>query len=87
MSHSLSKGDGSSNDPFREGPWAEKFPPILTVKQAAELAQVPVNTIYTWSSQGLMKKCSVRAGKHLRIFRDKFYQSLSDGDFNVGKTQ
>ena len=87
MSHSLSKGDGSFNDPFREGPWAEKFPPILTVQQAAELAQVPVQTLYSWSSQGRMKSCSARAGKHLRIDRDKFLKCLFDGDFNVGKAR
>jgi len=67
---------------FADPLWSTKFPPILSVDQSAELAQVPKETIYTWSSQGRMKGCSTRAGKYLRIFRNKFLQSLLDGDFH-----
>jgi excisionase family DNA binding protein len=67
-----------------EGDEFADYPPILTVQQAAELAQIPVDTLYAWSSQGRMKNCSARAGKHLRIDRDKFVKSLFEGGFNVG---
>lgn len=56
---------------FADPAWAGKFPPILSVPQAAELLQVPVGTIYAWSSQGLLKGCGRRVGKHLRFFRDR----------------
>jgi excisionase family DNA binding protein len=65
---------------FSDPAWAEKFPPILTVDQAAELAVVPKQTIYAWSSQDRLKCCSVHVGKHVRILRDKFIDLL----FNIG---
>ena len=58
----------------------KQFPPILTVDQAADLMQVPKATIYDWSSRGLLKNCSRRVGKHLRILRDRFVkQSFEHG--------
>jgi hypothetical protein len=36
---------------------ANRFPPILSPDQAAELLQVPKNTIYDWSSRGLLDGC------------------------------
>ena len=65
---------------FSDPSWAAAFPPILTVDQAAALAQVPKQTIYSWSSQGLLVGCSQRIGKHLRILRNKFILKL----FNEG---
>lgn len=59
---------------FAAGDWATKFPPILTVGQAAELLQVPKKTVYDWNSRGLLKSCSKRVGKHLRILRDQFIE-------------
>ena len=59
---------------------AAKFPHILTVDEAAELARVPKQTIYAWSSQGLLKGCSRKVGKHLRVLRDKFILKI----FNEG---
>jgi excisionase family DNA binding protein len=50
------------------------FPPVLSVPQAARLMQVPVGTIYDWSSRGLLRHCSQKVGKHLRILRDRFVQ-------------
>jgi hypothetical protein len=65
---------------FEHHVWAEKFPPVLSVAQAAELAQVPIGTLYTWSSQGRLQSCAARAGKHLRIWRDGFIETI----FNQG---
>lgn len=65
---------------FADGSWSERFPPVLTVEQAAELAGVPRATIYAWSSQGQLQDCARRVGKHLRIFRDRFLKRL----FNEG---
>ena len=65
---------------FADPAEAAKFPPLLTVDEAAQLVQVPKQTVYAWSSQGLLKGCSRKAGKHLRILRDKFILKI----FNEG---
>lgn len=67
---------------FADPAWAAKIPPIVTVDQAAQLAQVPKGALYLWSSQGRLRCCSFRAGKHLRILRDKFIQHISSEKFN-----
>ena len=61
---------------FSDPVWATKFPPLLTAAEAAELARVPKQTVYAWSSQGLLNGCSKKVGKHLRIVRDKFIQRI-----------
>lgn len=64
---------------FAASPWEAKFPPLLTVDQAAALLQVPKQTVYAWSSQGRLDGCKTRAGKHLRFLRDRLVQTLSEG--------
>jgi hypothetical protein len=65
---------------FAQPEWAARFPPVLSVSQAADLLQVPVNTIYDWSSRGLLKGCSRRVGKYLRILRDKLlFKTFNEG--------
>jgi excisionase family DNA binding protein len=61
---------------FSDSAWANRFPPILTVEQAAELLQVPKGTIYDWSSRGLLMGCARRMGKHLRFMRDRLILKL-----------
>lgn len=68
---------------FVDGDWALRFPPVLTVDQAAELLQVPKRTLYDWSSRGLLKGCSKRVGRHLRILRDRLLLTT----FNRGITE
>jgi hypothetical protein len=65
---------------FAEPGWAVKYPPILSVHQAAQLLQVSPHTIYAWSSQGFLKGCGRRIGKHLRFFRDRLVSKV----FNEG---
>jgi hypothetical protein len=65
---------------FASGPWADRFPPILTADQAAELLQVPKATIYAWSSRKLLRGCGRRVGKRLLFFRDRLIvQALNKG--------
>ena len=59
---------------------AEGWPPLLTVKQAAELAGVPVGTIYDWSSAGRLENCARKRGKRLLIVRDRFIKEIFDGN-------
>ena len=69
---------------FEDSCWEEKYPPILTVDQAAELASVPKKTIYEWSSRGLLDELANRFGRRLRINRNRFIQLLmnNQGDHN-----
>lgn len=74
--------DAELHSAFSHPTWAEKYPPVLTVDQAAELAGVPKATIYAWSSQDHLRDCATKVGKRLRIFRDRFVKFL----FTEGKT-
>ena len=65
---------------FSDTEWARKFPPVLTVTQAAELAQVPVATIYDWKSRGRLAGCARRVGRHVRVHRDRFLAFIFGGD-------
>jgi excisionase family DNA binding protein len=65
---------------FESPIWAEKFPPILSVDQAAQLLQVPKGTIYDWSSRGRLENCSFPAGRYLRFWRDRLVLQLFNGD-------
>ena len=69
-------GDDETAKMFAGSDWERKFPPILTVAQAAELAQVPVGTIYDWSSRRELNNCAARRGKRLRILRNRFVKFL-----------
>lgn len=74
--NSLDLSNQEVKDAFEDSIWAEKFPPILTVELAADLAGVPQKTVYEWSSRGLLRGCANRFGKRLRIHRDRFVQML-----------
>jgi excisionase family DNA binding protein len=80
VSTSLKLTDKEIAAAFSDSRWADRFPPILNVDQAAELVDVPKNTIYTWSSQGLLRGCSRKVGRHLRFFRDRLVKKI----FNEG---
>jgi len=65
---------------FSDPNWIKRFPPVLSVDQAAELIIVPKSTLYDWSSRGLLDGCARRVGKHLRFFRDRLLTKI----FNEG---
>ena len=62
-------------DPF----WAERYPPVLTFDQVAELLRVPKQTVYDWSSRGKLDGCKLFVGKHRRCLRDRLIQIASNG--------
>jgi excisionase family DNA binding protein len=62
--------------------WGQRFPSVLTLEQAAELLQVPVNTLYQWRSQERLRTCSRKIGKHVRFYRDRLITTV----FNEGLT-
>ena len=59
---------------FSEPLVAGSFPPVLTIKQAAELLSVPVGTLRDWRSRGQLTGCGRRVGKHVRFFRDRLVE-------------
>jgi len=65
---------------FAPSQWAERFLPVLTVDQVAELLSVPKATVYDWSSRDLLEGCCAKVGKHLRFVRDRLIQKV----FNEG---
>lgn len=65
---------------FAEPIAAGRFPPVLSIQQAADLLQVPVDTIYQWRSRGLLGTCCRKIGKHLRFYRDRLIKHV----FNEG---
>jgi len=66
--------------PFADSATAERFPPVMTLDQAAELLQVPKQTVYAWRSQGLLCECSRKLGRHVRFYRDRLIKHV----FNHG---
>lgn len=62
------------------GEWAARFPPTLSVDQAADLLHVPRKTIYDWSHRRLLEGCGRKVGKRLVIFRDRLIKRV----FNEG---
>lgn len=65
---------------FSDPVWVERYPPVLSLEQAAELVQVPLGTLRDWRSRGLLRSCSRRVGKYVRIYRDRFVKQI----FNAG---
>jgi hypothetical protein len=61
---------------FDDPDWKTKFPPLINVDQAAELAAVKKNTIYDWSSQKLLDDCKTKNRRPLLFHRDRFVQIL-----------
>lgn len=61
--------------------YAGKFPALITLPQAAEIAQVPLATIYAWSggSEGLLDGFKIRPGRHVLLGRDAFVRYLLAG--------
>lgn len=64
-------------------PWCARFPPVLTIDQAAELLQVPVPTIRKWHFCGMLKHCTSMRGKEIRLYRDRVIRWFFDSKGNV----
>ena len=73
---SLRLGRAELSAMFADDQWSRVYPPVLTADVAARLANVPIGTIYDWSSRGLLDDCARKKGKRLRILRDRFVQFL-----------
>ncbi len=45
------------------------YPPLITTKQAAEILQRPIATLYDWSSRGYLDEIKVKTGREVRLDR------------------
>jgi hypothetical protein len=61
---------------FSDPQWAQKFPPLLNIEEAAELLKTPVGTLRDWRSRGLLSNCSRRVGKRVKFFRDRLVREV-----------
>lgn len=80
MDGNLKLTDKEVASSFADPARAERFPPVLSIDQAADLLQIPKQTIYQWRSRGLLGNCSRRVGKHVRFCRDRLLKRV----FNEG---
>lgn len=58
----------------------DRYPPLLTYAQAAELAQVSVSTLKGWLSQGRYAN-TVKRGNPGRVLRDEFVREFMKDNF------
>ncbi|HVX15574.1 MAG TPA: helix-turn-helix domain-containing protein [Pirellulales bacterium] len=72
----LNLTDKEISQSFADPAWSAKFPPVMSVEQAAELLQIPVATIYGWRSRGLLEGSCRKVGKHLRFLRDRLLKQI-----------
>ena len=77
---SLKLTDREITSSFADPLCAQRFPPVLTIEQAADLLQIPPQTVYQWRSRGLLGSCCRKIGKHLRFYRDRLIKKV----FNEG---
>jgi excisionase family DNA binding protein len=61
------------------GPSGDRFGPILSPAQFAELVGLSVKTIYEWVSCGRLDGAVRKRGKHVLIWRDRALQILLSG--------
>ncbi len=63
-----------------DNPDGNKWSPVLTTDEAAELLRVSKSTLYEWNRRGRLKGCSRKRGKHLRFLRDRLIQTFFYGE-------
>lgn len=68
---------------FSDPETAAKFPPVLTMEQAAELLRVPLGTLRDWRSRQLLPGCARKLGREVRFTRDRLIKHV----FNNGLGQ
>jgi len=82
---SIKLTDRELTEMFGDPVVAAQYPPLLTLQQAADLVQMPVETLRSWRSRGALNGCSRKLGKHVRILRDRFLKLVFDTGINDKK--
>lgn len=78
--HGIQLSESEILSTFATEPNSSRFPPILTIKQAADLLQASVNTVRSWRARGMLDGCGRRCGRQVRIFRDRLIRWYFNGD-------
>jgi excisionase family DNA binding protein len=73
---SLKLTDREIESVFVDAETASRFPPILSLAQAAELLGVPIGTLRDWRSRGKLGSCCRRIGKHVRFYRNRLIKHV-----------
>lgn len=61
------------------GELAERFPPILSPKQLAELIGKSPKTVYEWPAKGRLDGAFRKRGTHVLLWRDRALDILFNG--------
>lgn len=56
--------------------YRQKFPPLITLSQAAEIAHVPLATAYDWSARKVFDGFKFKPGRSVLLSRDAFIEFL-----------
>jgi predicted site-specific integrase-resolvase len=56
--------------------YSANYPPLITLKQAAQIAQVPMGTIYDWSHSGHFDEFGAKRGRWVRLSLAGFVRFL-----------
>jgi hypothetical protein len=73
---SLRLTDQEITQAFSDPDVAAKLPPVLSLEEAAELMRLKLGGIRDWRSRRLLSTCSVRAGREVKVFRDRFIKAV-----------
>ena len=57
--------------------YRDRYPPLITFIQAAEIAQRPLATIYDWSSRGHFDRFKKRQGRECRLLLAAFLNHIT----------
>ena len=60
--------------------YAQQYAPSISLDQAAEIAGVPIGTLYDWSSRGQLDAFKSRRGRRVRLVRDEFVRFLLESE-------
>ena len=61
------------------GERGERFPPILSPTQLAELIGISPKTVYEWLTRGRLDGAFRKRGKHVLLWRDRALDILFNG--------
>ncbi len=64
--------------PF-QGELAERYPPILSPRQLADLLGFSVKTVYEWLAKGRLDGAYRKRGKHCLVWRDRALTIIFNG--------
>jgi phage terminase Nu1 subunit (DNA packaging protein) len=56
--------------------YLQKYDIVITFEKAAEIARLPLATVYDWSSRGLFNSFRSKKGRHVRLHTEAYVRWL-----------